>query len=258
MTNTNASEPIPPEESLLSGARSRFAQRAVSLRNRDGHGSLQTPIGILRAQQKAIPDGILVVDVEGKVLSYNRHFLEIWRIPAEAAANGDDNELLGFAAEAVADWDQFIELVNYLYNHPDESRTGDSILLKDGRILTRATVPVLSDGRITGRAWYFREATEQYRAEVLQTALFRIAQLSREAGDLDEFYAAVHGVIGKLMDATNFYIAEYDPARGVMCFPYFVDQFDAPEQLPPGRGLTAYVRRNGEPLLCRPADFAKL
>jgi diguanylate cyclase (GGDEF)-like protein/PAS domain S-box-containing protein len=255
---TKVSEIHSREGPLLQNARSRFARRAVSIRKRDARGSLETTMGILRAQQEAIPDGILVVDLKGNVLSYNRRFLEIWGIPAETAVKGDDNELLGFAAEAVADWDQFIELVNYLYNHPEEARTGDSIPLKDGRILSRATVPVLSDGRVTGRAWYFREATEQQRAEVLQTALFRIAQLSREAGDLDEFYAAVHGVIGKLMDATNFYIAEYDRERGVMCFPYFIDQFDAPEQLPPGRGLTAYVLRSGEPLLCRPADFAQL
>jgi diguanylate cyclase (GGDEF)-like protein/PAS domain S-box-containing protein len=254
----NVSEATPREGSPLLDARSRFARQAVSLRKRNRRSSLQTTIGILRAQQEAIPDGILVVDLQGNVLSYNRRFLEIWGIPDEAAAKGNDNELLGFASEAVADWDQFIDLVNHLYNHPDEARSGDSITLKDGRVLSRATVPVLSDGRVTGRAWYFREATEQQRAEVLQTALFRIAQLSREGGDLDQFYAAVHGVIGKLMDATNFYIAEYDSKRGVMRFPYFVDQFDAPEQLPPGRGLTAYVLRNGEPLLCRPADFALL
>src|SRR5437764_1253538 len=165
---TNASELTPREASLLDDARSRFARRAISVRKRGPRESLQTTMGILRAQQEAIPDGILVVDLKGNVLSYNRRFLEIWGIPEKTAVTGDDNELLGFAAEAVADWDSFIDLVNHLYNHPDEARTGDSIQLKDGRILSRSTVPVFSDGCVTGRAWYFREATEQQRAEVLQ------------------------------------------------------------------------------------------
>jgi PAS domain S-box-containing protein len=228
-------------------------------RKRGARESLHTTIAILRAQQEAMLDGILVVDLEGHVLSYNRRFLEIWNIPESVATEGDDNELLGFAAEAVADWDAFIDLVNYLYVHPEEARTGDSVVLKDGRILVRASVPVISEGRVTGRAWYFRDATEQRRAEVLQSSLFRIADLSRKAAKLDDFYAAVHRIISELMDATNFYVAEYDEEKDVFHFPYFVDQYDPqPINMPPGHGLTAYVLRTGEPLLAKPRDFAAL
>src|SRR5262245_36002654 len=84
--------------------------------------SLRTTVGILKAQQEATIDGILVVDSEGKILSYNRRFLDIWQIPSEVAATADDNELLGYAADRVANWDAFIELVNYLYHHRDEER----------------------------------------------------------------------------------------------------------------------------------------
>jgi len=228
-------------------------------RKRGARDSLHTTIGILRAQQEAMLDGILVVDLRGNVLSYNRRFLEIWNIPESIASQGDDNELLGFASEAVADWESFIELVNYLYVHPEEARTGDAVVLKDGRILVRASVPVITEGRVTGRAWYFRDATEQRRAEVLQSSLFRIADLSRRAANLDDFYAAVHRIIGELMDATNFYVAEYDEEKNVFHFPYFVDEYDPlPVNMPPGHGLTAYVLRTGEPLLAKPRDFARL
>jgi diguanylate cyclase (GGDEF)-like protein/PAS domain S-box-containing protein len=236
-----------------------FLERAARLRSQLIRRASPTTEAILRAQQEAMLDGILVVDTAGKVLSYNRRFLEIWGIPENTASESDDNRLLGYAADAVADWEGFIELVHYLYLHPHEARTGDSVLLRDGRILMRATVPVLTDGQVAGRAWYFRDVSEQRRAEVLQSALFRIAQVSREAENLDSFYASIHRIVGELMDATNFYIAEHDPVRDVMQFPYFIDEFDpAPHNMPPGNGLTAYVLRTGEPLLVRPELFKAL
>src|SRR3954468_14704584 len=61
----------------------------------------RTAMAILRAQQEATLEGTLVVDNEGRILSYNRRFLEIWGIPEHVAARGDDNALLGYAADAV-------------------------------------------------------------------------------------------------------------------------------------------------------------
>jgi diguanylate cyclase (GGDEF)-like protein/PAS domain S-box-containing protein len=253
--------PDPQAESHLQRARRALARVQELRRSRAARKSLRTMVAILKAQQEATLDGILVVDAEGRVLSYNRRFLEIWGIPESVAAGADDNELLGYAAEAVINWDSFIELVNHLYTHPHEVRSGDRVELKDGRVLSRSSVPVVDDGgHVTGRAWYFRDITEQKKNETLQAALFHIAQLTRESHDLDEFYAEVHRVVGTLMDATNFYIAEYDPASDAISFPYFIDQFD--EQPPagssPGRGLTGYVLRTGEPLLATPDVFNSL
>ena len=244
---------------------SRFqrAKRALSRLLRRGQpssrDSLQTTIAILKAQQEATVEGILVVDNSGKVLSYNRRFLEIWQIPDHAASSADDNELLGYASEAVENWDAFIELVNHLYEHPDEVRTDDTLLLKDGRVLARATLPIIVDGEVRARSWYFRDVTEATKSERLQNALFSIARLTREAHTLDELYASVHGVVRTLMAAENFFIAEYDRERDLLRFPYFVDAFDTNRQwVNPGHGLTAYVLRTGEPLLATPDVFARL
>jgi diguanylate cyclase (GGDEF)-like protein/PAS domain S-box-containing protein len=243
----------------LANARSALARWLRGGRTRASHESLRTTVAILRAQQEATLDGILVVDDRGSILSYNHRFLEMWGIPDNVAAAADDNELLGFASEKVQDWDEFIELVNHLYTNPEAVRTNDTVVLKDGRTLSRASVPIVSGGRIRGRAWYFRDVTESFRNEAMQAALFRIATLSRDARNLDEFYGAVHGIVNGLMEATYFYVAEYDAARDILTFPYFVDKYDtAPEGRPAGRGLTAYVLRTGKPLLATPRDFEQL
>ncbi|HYO77410.1 MAG TPA: PAS domain S-box protein, partial [Thermoanaerobaculia bacterium] len=252
--------PAQPGPSRFQRAKRALA-RLVRGANAVSRDELRTSVAILKAQQEATLEGTLVVDNDGKVISYNRRFLEIWRIPPHSAASADDNELLGYAAEAVADWQSFIELVNYLYEHPDEVRTDDRVELKDGRTLSRASLPILVDGELRGRSWYFRDITELVKAERLQSALFRIAQLSRESESLDEFYAAVHRVVHELMDATNFYIALFDEEADSLTFPYFVDQYDKEPWVQgrsPGRSLTAYVLRSGQPLLVTPADFDRL
>ena len=50
-------------------------------------------------------------------------------------------------------------------------------------------------------------------AEKVQGALYRIAELASAAQDMQEFYRAIHEVVGELMDAKNFFIALYDEER---------------------------------------------
>jgi diguanylate cyclase (GGDEF)-like protein/PAS domain S-box-containing protein len=104
-----------------------------------------------------------------------------------------------------------------------------------------------------------RDITERKRAEKLQAVLYRIAQTASAVEDVEAFYEHIHGVVGELMYARNFYIALYDDAADSLSFPYFVDEMDpTPLTKRPGKGLTEYVLRTGEPLLVNPPTFAEL
>src|SRR5438876_9591859 len=61
------------------------------------------------------------------------------------------------------------------------------------------------------------------------------------------------------MPAKNFYIALYDPATELLSFPYHVDEYDTDfPSKKPGKGLTEYVLRTGQPLLVTPEVHAEL
>jgi PAS domain S-box-containing protein len=95
-----------------------------------------------------------------------------------------------------------------------------------------------------------RGATDQDRAEQIQRATYRISEAAHASSTLDDLYREIHRIVGELMPAKNFYISLYDAATDTVSFPYFVDEYDAPQ--PPkrgGHGLTEYVLRTGEPLL---------
>ena len=69
---------------------------------------------------------------------------------------------------------------------------------------------------------------EQARAAKLQGALYRIAELASAAEDMQEFYRAIHEVVGELMPAKNFFIALYDDQRQLINWPYHVDEEAGP------------------------------
>ncbi len=95
-----------------------------------------------------------------------------------------------------------------------------------------------------------QDITDRRRSERLQSALYRIAEVSTTSHDLAGLYPAIHAIVADLLDAKNFYIALYDESTEWVTFPYFVDEFDnAPTPRSPKRGLTEYVLRTGEPLL---------
>ena len=95
-------------------------------------------------------------------------------------------------------------------------------------------------------------------AEKVRGALYRIAELASAALDMQEFYRAIHEVVGELMYAKSFFIALYDEDRQLINWPYYVDELDVDAPDPhqwdalgtgEARGTTAYVLRTGEPQL---------
>jgi PAS domain S-box-containing protein len=104
-------------------------------------------------------------------------------------------------------------------------------------------------------------------AEEVQGALYRIAELAGAAQDMQEFYSAVHEIVGELMEARSMFIALYDEERKLISWPYYADEID-PESPDPNqwfefgqgdaRGVTAYILRTGKPLHLTAARLAEL
>jgi diguanylate cyclase (GGDEF)-like protein len=93
-----------------------------------------------------------------------------------------------------------------------------------------------------------QEVRERQRAEQLQEALFQIAQLATADIDENTFYERVHTVVGRLLDARNFFIALLSDDRTKLEFPYYIDTgVHHTLSRPVGRGLSEYVLRLGEP-----------
>jgi transcriptional regulator with GAF, ATPase, and Fis domain len=103
------------------------------------------------------------------------------------------------------------------------------------------------------------DITERKQSESLQSAIYKISEISVASENLLELYAGIHMVIDELMNTANFYIALYNQKDELLEFPYFVDEKDArPASRPLKKGLTEYVLRTGSSLMAPPLMQKKL
>jgi len=120
---------------------------------------------ILKTQRETSLDGILVVDENGKIISYNQQFIDLWRLSPQLVSARLDAPVLQSVADQVENSDAFVTRVQYLNElHNDKSR--EELQLKDGRIIDRYSAPMTgADSKYYGRVWYFRDITERKQAE---------------------------------------------------------------------------------------------
>jgi PAS domain S-box-containing protein len=152
----------------------------------------ESALSLLRATLESTADGLLVVDREGKIVRFNRKFVEMWHIPESIVASRDDNEALNFVLDQLKEPERFLKKVRELYGHP-ESQSYDWLEFKDGRVFERYSQPQHVAGKVVGRVWSFRDVTDRARMEEI---------LRRQARTFDHIFDAVvvTDLSGRIMD----------------------------------------------------------
>lgn len=175
-----------------------------------------------------------------QVLGYEREEMggiEEW---AEMIHPEDRTEALRLLE--VAEKDRGTYDVDYRFRH----KNGNYRWLHD-----RGFFLIEDDRNVRRMIGMMQDINDKKQAELLQNAVYRIAQAADKSAGLSDLFESVHNIIGTVMPAGNFYIARYDDEEDLISFPYFVDEEDTPPApKKPGKGLTEYVIRTGKPLLC--------
>jgi two-component system cell cycle sensor histidine kinase/response regulator CckA len=214
------------------------------------HQSAEIRLQFLEQMFQASPDGLSIADSSHRVLLANETFVRMFEYES-AEVVGQPLENLVVPPDRIAESRWVTEAL----------AKGQRITLetqrrkKDGTLLdvSVSCAPLLLDGKMAGYYAGYHDISDRKRVEALSSALYRVAEKSSSAHDLQQFFAAVHGIVDELMYARNFYIALYDPASDLVTFPYFVDEQDsAPAAKKLGVGLTDYLIRSGQPLLATP------
>ena len=174
-------------EVLINASGSIFEGRPASLavvldvteRNTHQRELVETA-AILATEHEVSLDGILVVDSQDRIISYNQRFIEIWGISAEIIASRSDERAMQSVLGKLRDPQYLITTVKYLFEHPEE-KLRDELVLVDGRTFERYSAPMpRPEGGSFGRVFFFRDISERKTNERTLLRLNRILRtLSR-------------------------------------------------------------------------------
>jgi PAS domain S-box-containing protein len=199
---------------------------------------------------ESAPNAAVVLDAHFRTQCVNRGFQSMFGYSASQAMGQPIDSLIvppGRAPES--DWAATCLRRGEHITLESQRRRQDESLVD----VSISAAPLIIGGQTVAFYAIYSDISERKRAEALSSALYRVAEKASAAQDLQQFFAAVHGIIDELMPARNFSIAILDPESQLINFPYFVDEHEAaPAPGKPAQGLLEFVLRTGEPLLCTP------
>ncbi|MGA7720318.1 MAG: ATP-binding protein [Ignavibacteriaceae bacterium] len=115
---------------------------------------------LLNATLNSIKEGILVVNLKGKIIFFNKKFLEIWNIPEEIICEKDDDKTIKYVLQQLKYPGIFIEKINELYSELSAEST-DLLEFNDERYIERFSRPLVINNITTGRVWSFLDITDK-------------------------------------------------------------------------------------------------
>src|SRR5450756_2827004 len=126
--------------------------------------ALASSLSLLKATMESTADGILVVDLSGRITLWNHKFSDMWKIPEELLSKHLDELALNYVLQQMAQPETFLAKVRELHEQPEES-SNDQLDLADGRIFGRYSQPQRVGDDVVGRVWSFSDITERKQAE---------------------------------------------------------------------------------------------
>ena len=117
----------------------------------------------LQATLDSAGEGILAVDNSGRIVEANRRFAELWRVPGDLLASKDEEALLAFVMDQLADPEAFLGKIRSLRG--SDATDADTLTFKDGRVFECHTSATMQGPVVTGRVWSFDDITERVAVE---------------------------------------------------------------------------------------------
>jgi diguanylate cyclase (GGDEF)-like protein len=139
----------------------------AALRDREDEVSLRRALDArvaeLQATMESTADGLLVTDLAGRLLNFNRRFAALWHLPADLLEQRDDAAIDAWMQRSVSDRNAWSTL-NRRWGDSALLETRDLVQLHAGTLLEVVSRPLLSRGAPIGRVTAFRDLTEHQRS----------------------------------------------------------------------------------------------
>ncbi len=141
----------------------RGADRDITERKR-AEDALRANLSLLTSTFEATADGILVIDLNDCVVTFNKQFVEMWQIPERVIKTRNCSQIVKFIVPQLKNGAEFADAVQKLNARP-ETKSFYLLEFNDGKIFERYSQPQMLDGQVVGRVISVRDITERRQAE---------------------------------------------------------------------------------------------
>lgn len=146
------------------GAPLLLVQAKDTQSERKAEDVLSQTLSQLRTTLESTGNGILVIDWHGKIVSMNRLFSTMWKIPDDLLLERNDMAILEFIVGRVVG-DEADAFLARLQGIVDSNETEDIFHLRDGQVFECKSRPQYLGEQIIGRVFGYNDITERQRAE---------------------------------------------------------------------------------------------
>jgi PAS domain S-box-containing protein len=162
----------------------------------DARRELEKSLAIARSTLESTADAIIVVDVDGRHVSSNHKFEEMWGVSSTELADASATPPLARISARMTSPAEFVARVSDLAADL-RSATAGTFELADGRFLEVHSEATFRGPGLIGRVWSFRDVTNRKRAEA-SLRLFRA--LVDESSDAIE---VIDPATGRFLDVNQ-------------------------------------------------------
>jgi signal transduction histidine kinase len=126
---------------------------------KETEAQLTKTLSLVRGILDSTAYGTIAVSYEGEVISRNKKFLEMWKIPDWLVLSKDSEECQNFFESQLKNPEVFRRSV-WQISRESEAETYDILELKDARVFAQYSTPQRLDDKIIGRVWSIWDITE--------------------------------------------------------------------------------------------------
>lgn len=76
-------------------------------------------VSLLNASLQSTTDGILIVNRQGSIVTWNQKFLELWNLSDASVSSRDDSAVISSILSQLTYPDRFLSKVQELYTNPE-------------------------------------------------------------------------------------------------------------------------------------------
>ena len=204
------------------------------------------------------PDAIIIVDAGGRVTFASRKAREIFGVPAQTDIKGIPITNFVEPGEIPRVQERLVEILS-AHSLPE---TREYRLLRQDRrpFWGEISSSPLRDAaeRTIGLLLVCRDVSERKLAETIQHIQYEIANAVVKAETFFSLCETVRKELSALLDTTNFLIALYDEASGMLSAPFEKDEKDTIPQWPAEKSLTGLVLKQKRSMLLRGEEIRQL